>query len=126
MAEYIPGVCNINAEEIAYRRKAGNFMLALSVIITVLLIIMNASFLISFILIVPFVTLTTLSYLQAKNAFCVKYAGSGQENASESSKSAKAISNRKNIEIDKAKANKMYMQSVAIGIIIALIVDLFL
>lgn len=112
---YQAGVCNINTTEIAYRRKAGYISFGITIIIFV------TAFLLRNIVIAGavgiFASITAISFLQAKNKFCVAYAGSGKQNATEGEKEAREIKNGKDRALDKAKANKMYLQAAVIGIL---------
>jgi hypothetical protein len=124
MAEYQPGVCNLNTAETDYRRKAGHFMAVVSFIAIVLLIVFKAHGLVRFIVLAPLIYLTAISYLQAKNKFCVQYAATGKQNTDEDSKSAVIIEGTDEKTADKTKAKKMHIQAVSIGIFIAAIIAL--
>lgn len=97
-------------------------MLAVTVVAIVLLLSLSVANIIRFIAIAPLGYLTAISYLQAKNKFCVQYASTGKQNADEASKSAVAVADEKAVAADKAKAKKMHMQAIGIGIVIATII----
>jgi hypothetical protein len=115
-AAYVPGVCNINRAEIAYRRKAGHLGLALFIIILVPLVFTDVSRYYRAILFFP-ALLGAIGYLQARNKFCVAYAGAGQQNASEGSAKATDITDTQAVKADKRKAQRMYIQTVIISVI---------
>jgi hypothetical protein len=119
---YVPGMCNINAAEVAYRRKAMWFGIALSALLLIALIILNAMWwMIALVLFVP-VFIGAVGFLQVKNKFCVSYGASGQQNASEGSKAASKVSS-KNALIDKKKARTMNLQALAITIAVLIVVS---
>lgn len=112
---YQAGVCNINSDEIAYRRKAGYVSLGITIIIFVIAILLKNTIIAGTVAI--FASITAISFLQARNKFCVAYAGSGKQNATEGGKEAKGIKSGKDRALDKAKANKMYLLAAVIGIL---------
>jgi predicted nucleic acid-binding Zn ribbon protein len=119
-ASYIPGVCNINYEEIAQRRKAGHLGLAIFVVVFIVLLFVNVSHLYRVVLFLP-ALLGAIGYLQARNHFCVGYAGAGLENATEGSKKASAIADKEALAKDKKKARSINAQAVLIAAIITVI-----
>ncbi|MBP6880372.1 hypothetical protein KBC31_01950 [Candidatus Saccharibacteria bacterium] len=112
---YQPGVCNINTDEITYRRKAGYISLGITIIIFVTAVLLRNTTIAGAVAI--FASISAISFLQAQNKFCVAYAGSGKQNATEGEKEATEIKSAKNRALDKAKANKMYLQAAAVGIL---------
>ena len=123
MAKYKPGVCNLDKAETAHRRKAGDFMLALTVTATILLFVFSAQSLAVFIVVLFLSYLTAICYLQAKNRFCVQYAAAGKQNTSETSKKgAKPVAEDEAKETDRAKANNMHAQAMFIGLVVASVV----
>ena len=115
MAEnyYTPGVCNINPKEVAYRRKFGIGLGVAGIVGLVLALLVKAPALLGLPLFLLY-WLSAISFLQAKNHFCVSYAASGQYNKSaDYADVAQATADQH--AIDKAKARTMNIQAVLIG-----------
>ena len=106
---YVPGVCNINREEIDYRRKWRNIGAITTVVLAVALIVLSDNRWVRLAVYLP-ALIAAANYLQVKNKFCVSYAASGMENATEGSKSAKKVAEDAH-KLDKAKARKMNVQA---------------
>jgi hypothetical protein len=118
---YIPGMCNINQDEIAYRRKAMYFGLAVTVLLLVALIFFQVNVYIrSLVLFIP-LFIAIIGYLQTKNKFCVAYGASGKQNATDGSESAEAIADKEAIEVDKKKARTMNLQAFVSTVIILML-----
>jgi uncharacterized membrane protein (UPF0136 family) len=115
---YIPGVCNINRAEIASRRKAGYFGLSLLIVVAAVLFAVSANRWIRIVLFVP-AFIAAIGYLQSKNHFCVSFAASGLQNATEGSDTATKIAGTAAHTKDKAKARRMNLQAAAFGLVIA-------
>ncbi len=111
----------MNTAETAYRRKAGNFMVVVSAVVAILLFVFGAHSIVRFVVVAPLIYLTAISYLQAKNKFCVQYAATGKQNTDESSEQAVSIADEKATQADKAKAKKMHIQAAGIGIVVAIL-----
>ena len=101
---YVPGVCNINREEIAYRRKWGDIAAIVTVVLTVLLFVLSDNRWLRLIVFLP-ASLGAVNYLQAKNKFCVSYAAAGFQNAAEGSKKAEKVSAEAH-ELDREKRGR--------------------
>lgn len=114
---YIPGVCNINREEIAYRKKAAYAGLAVSVIYLVCISLIDASIYLRLLVFFP-AFVATIGFLQARNKFCVAYGASGKQNADDggTTKSVATAAATK----DKQRARSMNLQAVAIAAIFSL------
>ncbi len=109
-SNYVPGVCNINTEEIKQRRAAGRVGLGIFVVILIGLILVDANRYSRLVLIFP-ALLMTIGYLQAKNKFCVGYAGSGLQHADND---AAAVSVAADASAkDKRRAKQINRQAVA-------------
>jgi hypothetical protein len=117
---YVPGVCNINREEIKKRQTIGYVSLAVSVAILALLLIAGSSRWFRLVIALPAIVMVS-GFLQAKNHFCVGYAGAGQENASEGSTTATTITDDTAKTLDKKRSSTMNRQSFAAGVVIALL-----
>lgn len=121
---YIPGVCNINRAEIAYRRKAGYFGLGLYVIIAIALFALGVSRWARLILFVP-AFIAAIGFLQAKNKFCVAYGAAGQQNAVDGSPKAQSVTEQAAIAKDKARARTMNTQAALIALAAAAVMLIF-
>lgn len=105
-AAYVPGVCNINTAEIAYRRKAGFILLAVSFVLTVPFFVTNLPAWSCIVLFFP-LFLTVLSFLQAKHKFCVSYGAAGQQNATDGDRVAQDVVDEAARKLDKARTAKI-------------------
>lgn len=117
---YVPGVCNINKNEIAYRRKSGYFGLAATAGMFLVLYFLNINELIRLVLFVP-AYISAIGFLQAKNKFCVAYGASARQNATEKSSSATVVTDTVAILRDKIKARSLNIQAVIIALAVALL-----
>ncbi len=116
-SSYIPGVCNINRAEIAYRRKAMWFGIVVSVIVFAVLLVMHASWWLSIVLFIP-VYIAAIGYLQVTQKFCVSYGSSGRQNADDGSSEANEVTEKEALEADKAKTKRMNLQAFAASLAI--------
>ncbi len=117
---YVPGMCNINKAEIAYRRKAGYVFAAITVLVTAIFLYFATPPILSIVLFLP-AMIAILNMLQVRNRFCVMYASKGMQNATEGSDTAKAVKTEQQIA-DKKKANKMNLQAAGGAALYTLIV----
>ena len=117
---YVPGVCNINLEEIASRRRAG--YLGASIFVVVLLICLTLTSLRwwRIILLAP-AFLAAIGFLQARNRFCVGYGTSGMQNAEPGSTQAHTVTSEAALRKDKQRSNKMNLQALAFAVLATLI-----
>lgn len=106
---YVPGVCNINHKEIAYRRNVGHVGVAVFAVLLIALIGLGLSSYLRLALFLP-ALLAASGYIQARQRFCVGYAAAGQHNAEEGSTKAQSISDKAALAADKLKTSKMYHQ----------------
>ena len=113
---YVPGVCNINYEEIAYRRKWRNIGFIAAFFLFGFLIVLGTNRYARLGVFLP-LFIGFVGYYQVKNRFCVSYAASGMQNATDGSKTASKVS-KENAAKDKAKARKMNLQALGASIII--------
>jgi hypothetical protein len=118
---YVPGVCNINREEIAKRRKIGQIGLTFFIIFLVVMLFVPISRYLRILLFIPAFVAAT-GFLQARNKFCVGYAGAGMENASDGSQEAKTIADDDAKLKDKQKAMRMNIQCGLIALVVTVIV----
>jgi uncharacterized membrane protein len=118
-AAYVSGVCNINREEIGYRRKWRNIGTGVTVALAVtLFIISNTRWLRAIVFLPAFIG--AIGYLQTKNHFCVSYAASGLQNAAEGSETADKVATQAH-KLDQAKARKMNLQAAVAALLIAVV-----
>lgn len=116
---YVPGVCNINRDEIAYRRKWRNIGAVSTIVLTVTLFIVSSNRWIRLSIFLP-AFIAAIGYLQAKNKFCVSYAASGLQNAAEDSTKADKVSKEAH-KLDQAKARKMNIQAALVALAITVL-----
>ena len=117
---YIPGVCNINRAEIAYRRKWAYIGAVSFLAIAAILIALGISRWSRITLFIP-AFISVINFLQTKNKFCVTYAAAGQQNATEGSAKAQSVTDKKAQQKDKSKARTMNMQAAIIAIVITVL-----
>lgn len=124
---YVPGVCNINSAEVAYRRKAGYTMLAITVAVAIIVFALGALLDVS-----PIIRLaiffpafiTTVCFLQVKYKFCVNYGASGKQNATEGDKEAQAIVDAAAKKLDLERTRKIKLQGALIAAVVTLLLVL--
>ncbi|MDB5175826.1 MAG: hypothetical protein JWM81_684 [Candidatus Saccharibacteria bacterium] len=117
---YIPGVCNINHQEVAKRRRLGYIGTAAFIVLLALLLAIGANRYIRLVLFFP-ASLAISGFLQARNKFCVGFAAAGQQNAAEGSEQASAITDSAALAFDKARARKMNLQTALYAVIVTLL-----
>lgn len=114
---YIPGVCNINREEIAARRKAGYIGLSASVVVLALSFMLTDIRWWRVLVALP-AFIAAIGFLQAKNKFCVGYGASGRQNAEPGSTQAHTVTSADALLKDKRRVQIMNMQAVVLALII--------
>lgn len=121
MAEsaYIPGVCNINREEIAYRRKWRNIGAISTVVLAIILFVVSDNRWLRLAVFLP-AFIAAIGHLQAQNKFCVSYAASGLQNAAEGSTQANRVTKAAH-QLDRAKARKMNVQAALMALAITVL-----
>ncbi len=118
---YIPGVCNINHAEIAYRRKVAIGGITLAVVLFVLLTVLSASpFIRAAVIFLPLLV-GILNAKQVRNKFCVSYGGSGQHNADDGHIGGVTIEDTAAVAADKKKARAMNMEAIGISAAIVIV-----
>lgn len=120
---YIPGMCNINKSEIAYRRKAMWFGVILTIAVLIPMLLLEINPWLRLIVFIP-IYIAAISYLQAKNKFCVSYGTKGMQNASEGSAGAKPVADKEAVAVDKKKARTMNIQAFIISLFILVLIML--
>lgn len=109
---YIPGVCNINPQEIRKRQLSGHFGLALTIIFIAVIIILHVSWYLRIIVLIP-AFIAAIGYLQAHNKFCVSYASAKQQHADDGD--IVAITDKDALALDKRKTRQMNLQATIIA-----------
>lgn len=120
-SNYIPGICNINHAEIKRRRQAGHIGLFLSVVLLIIIIAFHTPWTYRIVILLP-VYVAAIGYLQAKNKFCVGYAGSGKQHADDGD--VEAIAETSALDADKLRARTMNLQAFIIAAIVTILVCL--
>lgn len=98
---YVPGVCNINPVEVAYRRKWRNIGLVTAAVTFLLLVVFVSNRWVRLVIFLP-LFIGMVGYYQTKHRFCVSYAASGLQNASAGSKTASPVT------AEQSKADKLF------------------
>jgi hypothetical protein len=112
-SNYVPGVCNINPAEVKQRRAAGHLGLAIFAALLVILVALDINRWARLILFVPAVV-SAIGYLQAKNKFCIGYAGAGMQHADDDDAAVKVADEA--VAKDKARAQVMNRQAVMLAL----------
>jgi hypothetical protein len=103
---YVPGVCNINHKEIAYRRNVGYAGAAIFVIMLGAIIGLSLTSYLKLALFLP-ALIGAAGFVQAQAKFCVAYGAAGQHNAEEGSKAAQSITDKAALATDKLRTAKL-------------------
>ena len=118
--EYIPGTCNINFAEIAYRRNAFRLFFVITVVSIVAIFALKAPIHVRVIVFIP-AFIAILNYLQVKNRFCVMYGKSGEENATEGSTESRKVTTQDALAKDKKRAKQLNSQATIWAALLTLI-----
>lgn len=122
-AAYKPGVCNINSAEVAYRRKAANVLLGISLMLTAALLALPLDQWLRVGLFAPYF-LTAVCYLQVKYKFCVSYGAQGKQNAAEGDKEAQNIVDAAARRLDSERTRKIKLQAAGVAAVATVVVTL--
>lgn len=120
-SNYTSGVCNINPRETANRRRIGYTAVVIFIIVLMVLVAISAPRLVRIILFLPAVFAAS-GFLQAKNKFCVGYAGAGMQNADGNDMVGKKITDSMAARQDKARALSINLQSLACAVVATVLV----
>jgi len=128
MAEYQPGVCNINPQGVAYRRKVGIggvLFAALGYVILFPLVDSLVAFTVTSLLLGVALFIGVLNWLQAKNSFCVSHGTSGTQLTKDGSTTAEKVTDKTALTKDKQRSKSILIQaglitSLVTAVIIAL------
>jgi hypothetical protein len=124
---YIPGICNINSAEVAYRRRAMWLGVGASAFVFIALALIRADWWLTIAcLFIPVYT-ASISYLQVHNRFCVAFGSSGLQNADEGSQSATDVPDDESRRKDINKTWHMNAQAFGMTVgVLAICVLIFL
>lgn len=109
---YVPGICNINPAEIKKRQLAGHMGLVASILFVTLALFAGLDWYVRLLIFIPAFVAAT-GYLQAKNKFCVGYAGAGKQHADDGS--IESITSDTALQADKRKAQTINAQSTLVA-----------
>ena len=117
-SQYVPGVCNINPVEIRRREMIGHVGFGVFVVFVVALVALHAPWYFRTVVFIP-AFLACTGYLQARNRFCVGYAGAGQQHADDGE--VEMITEDSALKADRAKARMMNAQAFVTAAVVALV-----
>jgi hypothetical protein len=117
--QYIPGVCNINREEIRRRRLVGVIGLISTAGLFGLLELFHSSDTARLSLFVP-AYVGAIGFLQAANHFCTGYGSRGLQNATEGSQAPSEVTDGKALAKDRRRVAQINLQAAVIAIVVAL------
>lgn len=124
--QYIPGVCNINMVEVAYRRKWRNIGLISALVLLAILLVMGANRFARLGVFLP-LFIGMVGYYQTKHRFCVSYGASGLQNAKAGSTTASKVTPEQ-AALDKSFARKINTKAALISVgltLITLLIPIF-
>jgi hypothetical protein len=114
--EYRPGVCNIGAEEIGRRRRAGHVGLVASVVLFVVLLAIGAPHLVRLLVALPAAAAAS-GYLQAWLRFCAGFGSRGVFNFGQLGRTEQ-VADEDSRSRDRSKARQIMLASLVIGVVI--------
>jgi len=117
---YVPGVCNINRAEVAYRKRIGWLLTLVFISLLAALLTVGLGRWIRLALFIPAVGAAE-SFLQAKHQFCVSYAAANQQHADNDALTAVTVTSEKAIAKDLARARQINLQAAAIALVVTLL-----
>jgi hypothetical protein len=118
-SRYVPGVCNINPQEIKQRRNTGHLGLAITLILVALIFVTHASWYLRIIIIIPSF-LMAIGYLQARYKFCVGFSAAKQHHADDGA--IVDITDKEALALDAKKRQSMNLQATVVAALITAIV----
>jgi hypothetical protein len=117
--DYQPGVCNIGPAEIARRRRAGHIGLVATVVLFGVLVVIDAPPVARLLVAVPAI-MSASGYLQAYLKFCAGFGSRGILNFGEVGTTVQ-VQDAAARAPDKARANRIGLASVAIGVVVGIV-----
>ena len=116
MPDYVAGSCNIGGPEVQRRKMAGYFGLLLSIATFVFLLIAHPASGVRILIFFPLL-LTSISWYQTRNRFCLAFGLAGTFNFGALGSLAK-VSNPVDLRADRAKAFGMLLKAVAVSALV--------
>ena len=116
--EYVPGICNINKDEIRKRRLSGYFSLAIVAFGLSAFIAMQANWPYFLVLFIP-TFVSSLGFLQAKQKFCATYGAIGKQHTDDDD--IEVVEDESARKADKVRARIIYLQSFLIATVLTAI-----
>lgn len=117
---YRPGVCNIGAEEIAYRRRFGLIAAAFTVVLFLALVALNVPPIARIVLFIPAGT-AAASLIEAHFRFCLGLASLGRFNFGSRASTAGRVEDRAARAADRRRLIQLGIASGAIALAVAVI-----
>lgn len=117
---YVPGVCNINAEEVTRRRNTGYIGLFFAIVYVGACLTLTDMRGWRLLVVVP-AFMAAIGFLQAKHNFCVGYGSAGKQNTEPGSTQAHTVTNEASLIKDRAQARRLNKQALLIAAITGLI-----
>lgn len=117
---YIPGVCNINSQEVARRRLYAYIGTSVFIVGLLILVLLKLNHWLRLALF-PAAFLAASGSLQAKHNFCTGYAAAKKQNASEGSTVASDVTEQAAIAKDKRRGLQINLQAAAISALLCLL-----
>ena len=123
-SSYVPGMCNINTAEVAYRRKAMWFGIVVSIVVFVASLALQLTWWLGALLLFVPIYIAAIGYLQVRNKFCVSYGANGRQNADEDSDEALQVIEADALRADKAKTRHMNLQALGVTLLVVAVTAL--
>ncbi len=111
---YQPGVCNIGAEERAFRLQLGLIWSVLTIILVALIILFDLNTFFN-LLVLPFSFLGAIGIIQARFKFCAYYGMAGVYNFTKSLITRSETTKKENIKKDRGTALKIIAMSTIVA-----------
>lgn len=119
--DYVPGVCNINKAEVAYRKKAMWFGYGVALAMFIALLLFGVEpWLRALLLFLP-LYVGVIGSLQVRNKFCVSYGASGKQHADDATTNAVMVTDAAARKMDASRARRMNLQALAITVAVLLV-----
>ena len=117
---YVPGVCNLSDAEAARRNKAGWIGLVVTLVFEIFFLYANVPSLVRLVIFIP-AAFGAVGFLQGIMHFCTSFAMTGVFNVRNEVGKTETVTQAAYRALAKAKAIRIIVYSVAIGIIVALL-----
>lgn len=117
---YVPGVCNIGPEEINMRKKVGWTALIVTIVLWLGFSYLHLSKYWFLILFFP-AAMSATGFIQGFSHFCAGFGIRGVFNFSKEVGKTDTVAQAEYRAADKKKAQKIFLQSILVGILVAII-----